>query len=116
MTGSARKGRAERGGTWRVMKLRDWLTLAAIVGGLVLMFMITRYSQPERVKPGSPEYVEYIDHYIAECLRNPQSFDRSHSELPSEAEREAACRNSVQQADPLKPTNRQVTHPTTQCT
>ena len=40
------------------MKLRDWLTLAAIVGGLVVMFMITRYSQPERVKPGSPEYVE----------------------------------------------------------
>ena len=42
------------------MKLRDWLTLAAIVGGLLLMFMITRYSQPERVKPGSPEYAEYI--------------------------------------------------------
>ena len=53
------------------MKLRDWLTLAAIVGGLLAMFMITRYSQPERVKPGSPEYVEYIEHYVGECLRQP---------------------------------------------
>ena len=79
------------------MKLRDWLTLAAIVGGLVVMFMITRYSQPERVKPGSPEYVEYIEHYIGECLRSPQAFDKTHSESLSEAEREAgrerfACR------------------------
>src|SRR6478736_5735264 len=74
------------------MKMRDWLTLAAIVGGLVVMFMITRYSQPERVKPGSPEYVEYIEHYIGECLRSPQAFDRTHSESLSEAEREAACR------------------------
>ena len=53
------------------MKLRDWLTLAAIVGGLLVMFTITRYSQPERVKPGSPEYVEYIEHYVGECLRQP---------------------------------------------
>ena len=111
MTASARKGRAERGGTEPVMKLRDWLTLAAIVGGLVLMFMITRYSQPERVKPGSPEYAEYIEHYVGECLRNPQSFDRTHSETPSEAEREAACRISVQQADRLNPENRPLKHP-----
>ena len=53
------------------MKLRAWLTLAAIVGGLLLIFLLTRFTQPERVKPGSPEYDAYIDHYIAECLRNP---------------------------------------------
>jgi hypothetical protein len=93
------------------MKLRDWLTLGAIVGGLVLMFTFTRFSQPERVKPGSPEYTEYIEHYVAECLRNPQSFDRNNSELPSEAEREAACRITVQQADRLNPENRPLRHP-----
>ena len=52
------------------MKLRDGLTLAAIVGSLALIFVITRFDQPERVKPGSPEYDAYIEHYIAECLRN----------------------------------------------
>ena len=93
------------------MKLRDWLTLAAIVGGLVVMFMITRYSQPERVKPGSPEYAEYIEHYIGECLRSPQAFDRTHSESLSEAEREAACRVTVLQADRLNPENRPLKHP-----
>jgi hypothetical protein len=93
------------------MKLRDWLTLGAIVGGLVLMFTFTRFSQPERVKPGSPEYAEYIEHYVAECMRNPQSFDRSHSELPPETEREAACRITVQQADRLNPENRPLRHP-----
>ena len=58
------------GGTGRGMKLRDGLTLAAIVGSLALIFLITRFDQPERVKPGSPEYDAYIEHYIAECLRN----------------------------------------------
>jgi hypothetical protein len=38
------------------MTLRDWLTLVAIVGGLVVIFAITRHRQPERVRPGSPEY------------------------------------------------------------
>ena len=44
------------------MKLRDGLTLAAIVGCLALIFLITRFDQPERVKPGSPEYDAYIEH------------------------------------------------------
>ncbi len=43
------------------MKLRDWLTLVSIIGGLALMFAVTRFSQPERVKPGSPEYEAYIE-------------------------------------------------------
>jgi hypothetical protein len=93
------------------MKLRDWLILAAIVGSLALMFAITRFTQPERVKPGSPEYDAYIEHYIAECLRNPQPLDKDHSEAPSEAEREAACRVSVLQADRLNPDNRPLKHP-----
>jgi hypothetical protein len=67
--------------------------------------------QPERVKPGSPEYAEYIEHYIGECLRSPQAFDRTHSESLSEAEREAACRVTVQQADRLNPENRPLKHP-----
>ena len=42
------------------MKLRDGPTLAAIVCSLVLIFVITRFDQPERVKPGSPEYDAYM--------------------------------------------------------
>jgi hypothetical protein len=93
-------------GTLDAMKSRDQLTLAAIVGGLLLMFFLTRYTQPERVKPGSPEYDAYIDHYIAECLQNPPPAppaDRSTGASPSGGEPEAACRTSVLQADRLNP-------------
>jgi len=87
------------------MKLRDWLTLVSIIGGLALMFAVTRFSQPERVKPGSPEYEAYIEHYVAECLRNPQPPDKGQAERPppSESERAAACRVTVLQADRLNP-------------
>jgi hypothetical protein len=87
------------------MRLHDRLTLVAIVGGLLLMFFLTRYSQPERAKPGSPEYDAYIDYYIAECMRNPPPVDKSNSAraLPSETEREASCRIYVMQADRLNP-------------
>ena len=111
MTVLPSKARAHtRGGTGRVMKLRDWLSLAAIVGSLALIFVITRLGQPERVKPGSPEYDAYIEHYIAECLRNPQPIDKGVSESTSQAEREAACRVSVLQADRLNPDNRPLKH------
>jgi hypothetical protein len=95
------------------MKLREGLTLAAIVGALALMFAVTRFSQPERVKPGSPEYDAYIERYIGECLRTPPTVDRNHSEResPSAAEREAACRVTVLQADRLNPENRPLRHP-----
>jgi hypothetical protein len=95
------------------MKLRDGLTLAVIVGALALMFAITRFSQPERVKPGTPEYDAYIEHHIGECLRTPPPIDRSHSEREptSEAEREAACRVTVLQTDRLNPENRPLRHP-----
>jgi len=92
------------------MKLRDGLTLAAIVGSLALIFVITRFDQPERVKPGSPEYDAYIEHHIAECLRNPQPIDKGASEPASQAEREAACRAAVLQADRLDPENRPLKH------
>jgi hypothetical protein len=90
------------------MTLRDWLTLATIVGTLALIFVITRHGQPERVRPGSPEYTAYIEHYISECLRNPQPIDKNlgEREPPSDAERETACRASVLQADRLNPENR----------
>jgi hypothetical protein len=97
------------------MKWRDQLTLAAIVGGLLLMFFLTRHSQPERVKPGSAEYDAYIDHYIAECMRNPPPVDKSNSNgthaPPSETEREAACRIYVLQADRLNPDVRPLKRP-----
>lgn len=95
------------------MKFRDGLTLTAIVGALALMFAITRFSQPERIKPGSPEHDAYIEHYIGECLRTPPPADRRRSEREpiSEAEREAACRVTVLQADRLNPENRPVRHP-----
>ena len=95
------------------MKLRDWLILTSIVGGLVLMFAVTRYSQPERVKPGSPEYNAYIEHYVAECLRSPPPADKGQVSLEtrSESEREMACRVSVRQADRLNPVARPLKHP-----
>jgi hypothetical protein len=93
------------------MNPRDWLILVAIVSGLVLMFALTRFSQPERVKPGSPEYGAYIEHYVGECLRNPGAMDKSIAALPSEAQREAACRTAVQQADRLNPDARPLKRP-----
>ena len=95
------------------MKPRDWLTLAAIIGGLLLMFVMTRFSLPERVKPGSPEYDAYIDRYIAECMRSPPPADKSNGAraLPSESEREAACRVFVLQADRLNPDARPLKRP-----
>jgi hypothetical protein len=86
------------------MPWRERLTLALIIGGLALMFLVTRYSKPERVQPGSPEYEAYIDHYVAECLRNPQPADKGQpARVPSDSEREAACRTSVLQADRINP-------------
>ena len=98
------------------MNLRDWLILTGIVGGLVLMFGVTRFSLPERVKPGSPEYAAYIEHYVAECLRAPPAatpLDRGQPppEPRSDAERESACRVAVQQADRLNPVARPLKHP-----
>jgi len=93
------------------MKPRDWLILATIVGALTLMFVVTRSSQPERVKPGSPEYDAYIERSVAECMRNAHALERSEQEPPSEAEREAACRVSVLHADRLYPDNRPLRHP-----
>jgi hypothetical protein len=86
------------------MKLKDWLILVAIVGSLVLMFFVTRFSQPERVKPGSPEYEAYIDRFVAECLRNPPPIEASlNRPPPSQSQREATCRATVLQADRFNP-------------
>lgn len=86
------------------MKLKDWLILVVFVGGLGLVFFLTRFTQPERVKPGSPEYEAYIDRFVAECLRNPQPIQASaNGGPPSESEREATCRATVLQADRFNP-------------
>ena len=92
------------------MKLSDWLTLAAIVGALALVFFVTRYSQPERVKPGSPEYDAYIEHYVDECLRNPPPADKPNGASPAEAERVEVCRASALQADRFNPGARPLKH------
>jgi hypothetical protein len=92
------------------MKLRDWLTLTAIVGALALVFFVTRYSQPERVKPGSPEYDAYIEHYIDECLQNPLPSDKPDDAISAEAERVEICRASVLQADRFNPGARPLKH------
>jgi hypothetical protein len=93
---------------FQFMKVRDWLILLSIVGGLTLMFFLTRYSQPVRVKPGSPEYAAYIERYVAECLRNGQSSDSGsvgHAVSP-QSDREAVCRASVLQTDRFNPDGR----------
>jgi hypothetical protein len=89
------------------MKTNDWLILGAIVGGLALMFVFTRHTQPERVKPGTAEYEAYIERFVAECLRNPASeVDKGSRPASSDAERVAACRASVLQSDRLYPDGR----------
>jgi len=93
---------------FQFMKLRDWLILLAIVGGLTLMFFLTRYSQPARVKPGSPEYAAYIERYVEECLRNGQPSDPGsvgHAVSP-QPDREAVCRANVLQTDRFNPDGR----------
>ena len=90
------------------MKLKDWLILVAIVGGLGLMFFVTRFIQPERVKPGTPEYEAYIERFVAECLRNvpPTEPSANGRPPPSQSERDAACRATVLQADRFNPDGR----------
>jgi hypothetical protein len=94
------------------MKRQDWLILVAIVGGLVLMFFITHYSLPARVKPGTPEYDAYIERYVAECLRNPPPTEASANghEPPTQSEREAGCRSTVLQNDRFNPDGRPLKH------
>jgi hypothetical protein len=88
-----------------LMKLRDALLLVGIVGGLALMFVVSRHGRGERVKPGSPEYAAYIDAYVAECLQKPwvREPGAAAGASPSPAEREAACRAFVLQADRFNP-------------
>ena len=57
------------------MKLRDSLMLTVIVAGLALTFLMTRYFRPERVRPGSPEYAEYIESYVGQCLLTPSRYE-----------------------------------------
>ena len=87
-----------------MMKLRDALILAGIVVGLALMFVVSRHGRGERVKPGSPEYAAYIDAYVVECLEKQRvGGSGAAGASASPAEREAACRAFVLQADRFNP-------------
>jgi len=86
------------------MKPRDQLILAAILGGLALMFFFTHVRKPERVRPGTPEYEAYIQHFVDECLKAPARYQISET-LPS-SELEPACRAAVLKADRFNPTER----------
>jgi len=90
------------------MKVRDQLMLAAIVGGLVLMFVLTRAYKPERVRPGTPEYDAYIQKYVEECLKAPGRYDIPATTAPSELE--SACQAAVLQADRFNPAARPLKH------
>ena len=90
------------------MTLRDGLTLTAIVGGLALMFFISRQARDERVQPGSPEHAAYIDRMVVECLEKQWTWtsnDGSRDPRP-QPEREVACREFVLQADRFDPSGR----------
>ena len=86
------------------MKARDQLILAAILGGLALMFFVTHLYKPERVRPGTPEYDAYIQKYVEECLKAPARYEIS-ATLPP-AELEPACRAAVLKADRFNPAER----------
>jgi len=94
-----------RGGTpIHVTKLRAHAMLFAIIGGLAMLFFVTRYFKPERVKRGTPEFDAYIEHYVRECISAPDRYKL----LPTltGAELEAACRNAVLEADRFNPSAR----------
>lgn len=91
------------------MNVRDYLTLAAIIAVLALMLLVTQFSQPDRAKPGSPEYVAYIEHYVDECLHNFERYNRGRP-LPPEPARQAACSDFVLQADRFNPAARPLVH------
>jgi hypothetical protein len=92
------------------MTLRDGLTLTAILGGLTLMFFVSRQARDERVQPGSPEYAAYIDSMVAECLDKQWTWALEHTDGSRDprpqAEREASCRKFVLQADRFDPSGR----------
>jgi hypothetical protein len=85
------------------MKPRDGLVLAAIVGALALLFVVTRHGRWERVAPGSLEYAAYIESYVAECLEKGWVREPPDRPRRSPQEREAACRTFVLDADRFNP-------------
>jgi hypothetical protein len=90
------------------MKPRDQLMLAAILGGLMLMFFVTHLYKPERVRPGTPEYDAYIQHFVEECLKAPARHQIPETLPPSDLE--PACRAAVLQADRFNPSVRPLKH------
>src|SRR5262245_32298037 len=92
------------------MTLRDGLTLTTIVGGLVLMFFLSRQARDERVQAGSPEHAAYIDGLVAECLDKQWTWAIDHPDGTRDprpqAEREASCRAFVLRNDRLDPSGR----------
>jgi hypothetical protein len=94
------------------MTLRDGLTLTAIVGGLALMFFVSRQAREERVQPGSAEYAAYIDRLVAECLEKQWAWAAEHTDGSRDprplAEREVACREFVLQNDRFSPDSRPI--------
>jgi hypothetical protein len=95
---------AADGGIIAAMTRRDSFTLGAILAALALMFYVTHLRRPERVRPGTPEYEAYIQHYVEECLKNPTRYEVLLSLPP--AELEAACRDAVLRADRFNPSAR----------
>jgi hypothetical protein len=56
----------------QVMKLKDWLILVAIVGGLGLMFSRGSSSQARQAWIAG---IRGLHRSLAECLRNPQTIE-----------------------------------------
>jgi hypothetical protein len=92
------------------MTPRDALILTAIVGGLALMFFVSRHSRDERVPAGSPEHAAYIEQLVAECLEKQWTWTAEHTDGSRDprplAEREPGCRQLVMQNDRLDPSAR----------
>jgi hypothetical protein len=92
------------------MTLRDALILAAIIGGLALMFFVSRHSRDARVPAGSPEHAAYIEQLVAECVEKQWTWTAEHTDGSRDprplAEREAACRQLVIQNDRFDPSAR----------
>jgi hypothetical protein len=96
------------------MTLRDGLILTAIVGGLALMFFVSRHSRDERVPTGSPEHAAFIEQLVAECLEKQWTWTAEHTDGSRDprplTEREAGCRQLVIQSDRFDPSARPTRH------
>ena len=85
---------------------RDRLVVALLIGVFVLMGYGIFGHRPMQVEPGSPEYAEFIEGRVANCIKERirADMERNRGQLPAETtpmERDAICRFIAREFDLL---------------